>query len=711
MEIIRGSAKKPVSTDRLVKIFEQSFADEEGVLYAAYPVLSSPDDSVSIDALMVSREHGVVAINLIEGKDAAGFGEIQDEIAALLEAKFMQHKILRKGRYLLTPPETVTYAPLLSNDCDEDGHRLVNDNGIIDALKGFKWDDADLYEKVLSVIQSISTIRRNKRKRENLRPASHGAALRDLEDSIAHLDERQSKAVIETVEGVQRIRGLAGSGKTIVLALKAAYLHSLNPEWKIAVTFNTRSLKEQFTKLIDVFVMEQTGKRPNENIKIINAWGGPSAPSQSGIYYEFCLANGTMYCDYQQAKNLYGRHRAFAGATAAALGAVETPKPTYDAILIDEAQNFDPAFLRLCYQSLCEKKRLVYAYDELQSLTDVGLPAPEDIFGSDSSGRPLVTFDGAVSSQDIVLDKCYRNSRSVLAAAHALGFGIYRKKDEKSGTGLIQMFDRAELWTEVGYEVVDGALRDDHHVVLERANPASTAFLDRPGDVEALVDFRDFESESEQAEWVASQIIKNLEEDYLRAEDIVVINPNPIGTPKQVGSIRKILFEHGIRSHLAGVDTPSDVFLNQREGSITFAGIFRAKGNEAGMVYVINAQDCYNSSLELGKVRNRLFTAMTRSKAWVRVVGYGARMVDLKSEFQEIVDNKFRLKFVYPNQALRNRLRVVNRDMSADEKKCVRSARKQMSSLVQQLKAGDVQVDDLPDDELDALRMFLGQRP
>ena len=36
----------------------------------------------------------------------------------------------------------------------------------------------------------------------------------------------QGRAVIETVEGVQRIRGLAGSGKTIVLALKAAYLHA-----------------------------------------------------------------------------------------------------------------------------------------------------------------------------------------------------------------------------------------------------------------------------------------------------------------------------------------------------------------------------------------------------------------------------------------------------------------------------------------------------
>ena len=38
-----------------------------------------------------------------------------------------------------------------------------------------------------------------------------------LENSIAALDRSQSKAVIETVDGVQRIRGLAGSGKTIVL--------------------------------------------------------------------------------------------------------------------------------------------------------------------------------------------------------------------------------------------------------------------------------------------------------------------------------------------------------------------------------------------------------------------------------------------------------------------------------------------------------------
>ena len=68
---------------------------------------------------------------------------------------------------------------------------------------------------------------------------------------------------METVEGVQRIRGLAGSGKTIVLALKAANLHAYHPDWRIAVTFNSRSLKDHFRRLINSFF---TWTRPAMNL-------------------------------------------------------------------------------------------------------------------------------------------------------------------------------------------------------------------------------------------------------------------------------------------------------------------------------------------------------------------------------------------------------------------------------------------------------------
>ena len=710
MDIIKGSAKKPISTDRLIKIFESSFADEEGVLYVGYPVLSSSDESASIDALLISRQYGVVAINLVEGRDAGKYGELQDDLASLLESKFIQAKILRKGRRLLVQPETLTYAPLLKNKIDEDGHKTVNDDQIVDAIRfiEWEWDKPQLYEAVLSVIQSISTIRRNKRRRTNIRPGSHASALQELEDSIANLDTQQHRAVIETVQGVQRIRGLAGSGKTIVLALKAAYLHSQNPDWKIAVTFNTRSLKEQFVRYIDDFVIDHTGERPNENIKVISAWGAPGHVNRTGIYYQFCVENGATYLDFQQAKGRHGYDKAFAGATSSALKEVESIKPMYDAILIDEAQDFDTSFLRLCYHSLGEEKRLVYAYDELQSLTDASLPPPEEIFGNDPAGKPLVTFDGTSGSQDIILDKCYRNSRRVLVSAHALGFGIYRNPDEKLGTGLIQMFDRAELWTDVGYEVFDGKLQDDHRVSLGRTATASPDFLEKPSDVDDLIVFKVFNNAIDQATWVASEIIKNLNEDGLRPEDIIVINPDPMSTAKQVGSIRKILFDKGVASHLAGVDTIGDVFFKPDEESVAFTGIFRAKGNEAGMVYVINAQDCYNSFGEIGKVRNRLFTAMTRSKAWVRVVGHGAEMTALQKEYKKVEKENYKMNFIYPNKDLRDRLRIVNRHMLADEKNHIKSVNRSMSTLLQKLSRDDVQLEDFSKTTIEALRKRLG---
>ena len=96
----------------------------------------------------------------------------------------------------------------------------------------------------------------------------------------------------------------------------------------------------------------------------------------------------------------------------------------------------------------------------------------------------------------------------------------------------------------------------------------------------------------------------------------MVIHTNPITTQSEVGIVRKILFEKGINSHVAGAANP-DIF--SENDSITFTGIYRAKGNEAAMVYVINGQECYSGS-ELARKRNILFTAITRSKAWVRII-------------------------------------------------------------------------------------------
>ena len=65
----------------------------------------------------------------------------------------------------------------------------------------------------------------------------------------------RKRAAFEIPDGPQRIRGLAGSGKTVVLALKAAYLHSQHPSWHIAVTFYTRALAQQYKEMITNFLL------------------------------------------------------------------------------------------------------------------------------------------------------------------------------------------------------------------------------------------------------------------------------------------------------------------------------------------------------------------------------------------------------------------------------------------------------------------------
>lgn len=707
IEIIKGATKTPVSSQRLAKLLEPE-QNLKGQLYIGYPIFSTPEGRYPIDAILISPVNGVILFHIIEGTTLPDdYKEIQDDIYNKLEAKLRNHKALMQGRKLNVPINVITYAPAVRKVANRDKYYLVcTDDTLINTIND-KNENFDTYNQLLSVIQSISTIRKGIKKRTIAKVESRGAKLQNLEESIANLDNQQSKAVIETVDTVQRIRGLAGSGKTIVLALKAAYLHSQNPEWNIAVTFQTRSLKGQFRKLINTFTIEQTGEEPNwERLKIINAWGAPGGGEREGIYYNFCTTNEVEYLDYGGAKSKFEKGNEFGGACQQSLDSIKhNIEPMFDAILVDEAQDFPSSFLRICYRLLGDKKRLVYAYDELQNLSSESLPSPEKIFGKDKHGNPLVKLEN--KSQDIILEKCYRNSKPLLTTAHALGFGIYRKINPKTGTGLIQMFEHSQLWKDVGYSIVDGQLKDGKDVTLERTDKSSPKFLEENFKIEDLIQFHTFTSVEEQEAWLVKEIRKNLSEDELRVDDIIVINPDPLKTKKTVGSIRANLFKKKINSHLAGVDTTPDIFFLPENNSVAFTGIYRAKGNEAGMVYIINSQDCYDSFGSLATVRNQLFTAITRSKAWVRVLGVGENMKLLQQEFESVRNNEFQLRFNYPTEELRKKLNIVNRDMTEEEKRKIRKVDNSLGELVQSLNNGSVLLEDLDSNQIKMFKKML----
>jgi len=696
LNVVWGSNKeKPEAASALVEILVRGHPGD-GYLYIGYPIVGSPLGPVKFDALLISRQFGLVGFDLVEAIDLGDYEERLDDIASMLEVKLKPYPSLKKGRTLRFEINTITFAPAKQNlPVNNPPHICTNRQNLLSLVQECApIDDVDLYASLLAAIQVVTSIRSGRQKREPSKENSRGARLKKVEESIANLDQHQSRAVIETVEGLQRIRGLAGSGKTIILALKVAYLHSQNADWKIAVTFNTRSLKEQFRRLINGFTIEQTGMEPDwERISIINAWGGPGDKEQDGIYHQYCREHVIPFFDYSMAKTKFGSgDHAFAGACSIALSQPVEPKPLYDLILIDEAQDFPPEFLRLCHRFLRPPKRLVYAYDELQTLTSSSVLPPEELFGKGPDGRAIVTFDSsetAIPRQDIILEKCYRNSRPVLATAHALGFGIYREG------GLVQFFDQDSLWTDVGYNVTDGELKPGNRVTLARSNETSPKFLEDHSPKEDLIQFLKFHNDQEQSEWLAAQIEKNIRNEELRPEDIVVINPDPLKTQGAVGLSRSLLYSRGINSELAGVSTSRDVF--SKDGSVTFTGIFRAKGNEAGMVYVINAQDCFEgfTKSQLAVNRNRLFTAITRSKAWVRVLGIGPNMDGLREEWESLKSNDYKLSFSYPSEEEKAKLKLINVDSTPRQASRERRLKKQRDDLIRAVKSGDLDVDQL----------------
>lgn len=188
--------------------------------------------------------------------------ERQDEILYSVKANLARNKDLRRGADLGIPVHILS---LLPNDLRQPTGLEVNAVAI---PKVYEWVSqqtrapADLIRPLHAAIQRVSTIKPTRKRTIVKRSDSRGAALKQIEREIANLDKWQKQAAVECPDGPQRIRGLAGSGKTIALALKAAYLHAQNPKWNIGLTFYTRSLYQQFRDLIRRFLLTISTTNP-----------------------------------------------------------------------------------------------------------------------------------------------------------------------------------------------------------------------------------------------------------------------------------------------------------------------------------------------------------------------------------------------------------------------------------------------------------------
>ncbi len=320
------------------------------------------------------------------------------------------------------------------------------------------------------------------------------------------------------------------------------------------------------------------------------------------------------------------------------------------------------------------------------------MPSTRELFGEKEGGTPLIELHSHGPEEakvDVSLPVCYRNTPWALTLAHALGLGIYRHD------GLVQYFDNPESWEDAGYKVVSGAFEPGSRVTLERHEQSYPEYFERFLQRDDAVSHHAFLDEFAQADWLAGAVEANLSTDELEADDILVILPNAYTAKSAYNTVMRALEKRGIDSHLAGVTTSRDTIFSK--DSVAVANVYRSKGNEASMVYILNSQHCF-AGYELLRLRNTLFTAITRSRAWVRVCGWGEEMGGLIAEINQAAQNDYRLTFTVPSPEELQKMKRVHRERTREEVSRIRTDVEGVRDLIELLRSGELSLEALPAD-------------
>jgi superfamily I DNA and RNA helicase len=562
----------------------------------------------------------------------------------------IKNRRLRRGKQELAfPVRAAVFAPALTRSPAEhleDTPVLFADRQVLDFIGQMEWRHSDeLFEELLSTLEGAKgLIRPSKRQLDDLAETSKGALAAKLEAEITTFDRRQREGAVTVFERPVRIRGLAGSGKTVVLAMKAALTHLRNPGKRILYTFWTKSLYQHVRRLITRFYRQFDDRDPDwTSLQVLHAWGGAGVP---GVYSNACQAFGLRPLTFQEASA--GSKDSPFGYACEQFLASGLVKPLYDYIFIDEGQDFPIPFMKLCSR-LVSDARFVIAYDELQNIFQKDAPTAADIWG-----------DTNKNFEDVVLHKCYRNPREVLVCAHALGFGIY-------GNRIVQMLENKEHWEDIGYVVKEGEFTTGSRTVIERPPENSLRSISMAQTIDELVFGKTFDDFDAETTWVCESIKEDIR-DGLKPDDILVITCDDRNAKAYLQRIELKLERQGIGAH--NIHTAYGQVDFQREDAVTLSTVHKAKGNESFMVYVVGIDALFPKPLV--RHRNMLFTAMTRAKGWLRMTGVKPDADVCMAELSKARQNFPSLVFDYPSE---DELKVMHRDLEESVSRRLRAER------------------------------------
>lgn len=716
------SGDTSIAEEEIWKYLKVALLSDDGICYHRFPIFSTDRSRREPDILIVHRQWGVYVIDCkgykidniqsIQGKTwnlrnwkstkEEPVSEAEDQMYAVL-GKFKTDSRLRQGRkdliqgHIFIGLPNITESQWLESGLSSPSAQfniVFSDDLEPDALRA-KLQEISNEEKqgpitdeqwalALSILQGGPVLRRQLRP-EASNPNSKAAMLREVEQQMLSIDREQSKLAIQIPEGPQRIRGLSGSGKTVVMCMKAAWMHLRFPNWEIVYTFYTRSLYGMIRSLITRFYRYWASEDPDwSKIHVLHAWGAKDAP---GLYRLVAEKMQRSPRSYYEAMNTFSfkKPNEILGKCCEELleSSFKIPE-LFDAIFIDEGQDFHFSFYRLCYTVLRKPKRLIWAYDEVQSLEALAIPTAIEIFGTDPKGMPLVNLEGTYSNgeveKDVILYRCYRTPRPVLVVAHAFGMGLLRSE------GVVQFIYTAGGWEDIGYEVVSGSFKPGQQLTIRRPQANSPHILEKLVGYKDLVQCKVFSDRSNELAWVAEQISANIRHDELSPDEILVITLDYNNSKTELWQLKQMLTERSIEAIRPGYETPRDVF--QQKGNVTLTNIFPAKGNEASVVYIMGFEQVGFNPRLIVQERNQAFTAMTRTRGWCILTGTGKTAEILFTEIEKILQDQEKITFTVPDP------KTIQRNLDSLEYERRRNRIKKANDLANALRRLLSEIDD-----------------
>lgn len=335
---------------------------------------------------------------------------------------------------------------------------------------------ADQIEAVWKAFGDSSVLHHRPEDREvrRVQEGTLGELFDEAAETYKTLSEEQQRLSAQNWhEGPRLIRGVAGSGKTIVLAnnlarrlqrsLGSPGLFAEEPGPRFLAVCNNRSLVPFLRKKIELAYQQRTGQPPPENVPEVFAFNKLMWHlTQKGLWrYQKVDAGSNSDRADQYRNELLDTKRQHPEIFQAA---------AYDAIFVDEGQDFLEAEFRLL-KELCRvapghEPNIYVFYDDAQNFLGNKRPNWHSLGLNVRGGRANV------------MSQCFRNTRPIVEAAFNVLYGTLANGEGEVPTkefgDIANLEEKKLITTQDGFWRVGFAVRDGNAPQLSMSDsPAS----------------------------------------------------------------------------------------------------------------------------------------------------------------------------------------------------------------------------------------------